>query len=287
MLIFNADTWVALPTMQRIADRKLSLHTAAPLRLPNCASDTDALASIFSSLSCNDTSKQPHSIEEQKCTETSWKEMQKEVDGMPSAWTLVTISFADGKLLLTRQRPLSMPIAVRLPVAGSLEHLQSSLREILQESDETLKVGGCPEGRTSLADDEKRAWWRTRRALDVRMGQLLTDAERQLLGCWKGLLLGSVPSFCQHSVKQVVSEFAQQVYTSANGLHSATQVDEMLLEACICALPWLSDDEAVHCLAQLLGWEPCSPCSAAPLPLPRQKLLQSVLVLTDGELQQN
>ncbi|KAI8612609.1 peptidase family C50-domain-containing protein [Chytriomyces sp. MP71] len=139
--------------------------------------------------------------------EISWKPedlSSQVIERLPATWTVVSLS-ADPNLddlYVTRIRKDSTPAIFRLPMKRQairegedngfgLEALLTELHSIVSENNNTTKVAAsvAAENRDQTRE-EKSAWWATRRELDDRMKDILTQLEKYWLGGFKGLLIG-------------------------------------------------------------------------------------------------
>ncbi|XP_066065014.1 separin-like [Chamaea fasciata] len=87
-------------------------------------------------------------------------------------------------LLLTRLERGAEPLSVRVDT----RRRQAPLSEILQEFERIQR-----EQREANACTERRLWWERRSQLDQRMQRLIQSLDREVLGCWRALLLPRDP----------------------------------------------------------------------------------------------
>lgn len=141
---------------------------------------------------------------------------------LPVGMTVVGLAHdGSGQLIASRWRHGSAPVLLRRDVPAALEATSLALR--LADADDASAIDEDEDGRAQRAavdDDtvachaermaalaaentqsiaaptrteaEKAAWWKRRRRLDARLGCILKDTERALLGPWRGLLLGEL-----------------------------------------------------------------------------------------------
>ncbi|XP_076966940.1 separin isoform X2 [Tamandua tetradactyla] len=85
-------------------------------------------------------------------------------------------------LLLTRLEKDNSPVTVQIPTAQNKLPLSSALNEFDAIQKAQKENSSCT---------DKREWWTGRLELDHRMEVLITSLEKDVLGCWRGLLLPS------------------------------------------------------------------------------------------------
>ncbi|XP_037702376.1 separin [Choloepus didactylus] len=85
-------------------------------------------------------------------------------------------------LLLTRLEKDNPPVTVQIPTAQNKLSLSSALNEFDTIQKEQKENSSCT---------DKREWWTGRLELDHRMEVLIASLEKDVLGCWRGLLLPS------------------------------------------------------------------------------------------------
>ncbi|XP_058164126.1 separin isoform X2 [Dasypus novemcinctus] len=85
-------------------------------------------------------------------------------------------------LLLTRLEKDNRPVTMQIPTAQNKLPLSSALNEFDTIQKEQKENSSCT---------DKREWWTGRLELDRRMEVLITSLEKDVLGCWRGLLLPS------------------------------------------------------------------------------------------------
>lgn len=83
-------------------------------------------------------------------------------------------------LLLTRLEKDTPPVTVQIPTAQNKFSLSSALKEFDSIQKEQKENSSCT---------EKKEWWTIRLELDRRMQALITSLDKQVLGCWRGLLM--------------------------------------------------------------------------------------------------
>ncbi|NXI22543.1 ESPL1 protein, partial [Sterrhoptilus dennistouni] len=84
---------------------------------------------------------------------------------------------------------------------------QAPLSEILGEFERIQR-----EQREANACTERRLWWEKRCQLDQRMERLIQSLDRDVLGCWRGLLLPRDPQNCpldQQELSQLILELRE------------------------------------------------------------------------------
>uniref|UniRef100_A0A8C3WZR1 separase n=1 Tax=Catagonus wagneri TaxID=51154 RepID=A0A8C3WZR1_9CETA len=108
---------------------------------------------------------------------------------IPSGVTVCVLALATlqpgtmgNTLLLTRLEKDSPPVTMQIPTAQNKLSLSSALKEFDAIQKEQKENSSCT---------DKREWWTGRLELDHRMEALITSLEKQVLGCWRGLLLPS------------------------------------------------------------------------------------------------
>ncbi|XP_006095790.1 separin [Myotis lucifugus] len=106
---------------------------------------------------------------------------------IPSEVTVCVLALASlqpgtvgNTLLLTRLEKDNPPVTVQIPTAQSKLPLSSALKEFDAIQKEQKENSSCT---------DKREWWTGRLELDHRMEVLITSLEKDVLGCWRGLLL--------------------------------------------------------------------------------------------------
>ncbi|PWN33877.1 uncharacterized protein FA14DRAFT_65992 [Meira miltonrushii] len=180
----------------------------------------------------------------------------QEGQGLPSHWTVVSISFARERncMLLTRrdggqegQSSLySIPVDRQSRREGEEEEDTSTvdaileqLRQIIAESNEATHSA---QNLQSL--DARKAWWTKRRLLDAKLKALLCVVEKTWLGAFKSVLLESLSSseenkaFLQSSLQAVFAKscVSQSVKgRKASKQDISTEIDDQILER-FCAL---------------------------------------------------
>ncbi|KAF6118547.1 extra spindle pole bodies like 1, separase [Phyllostomus discolor] len=106
---------------------------------------------------------------------------------IPSGVTVCVLALATlqpgtvgNTLLLTRLEKDNPPVTVQIPTAQNKLPLSSALKEFDAIQKEQKENSSCT---------DKREWWTGRLELDHRMEVLITSLEKEVLGCWRGLLL--------------------------------------------------------------------------------------------------
>ncbi|XP_060678360.1 separin [Hemiscyllium ocellatum] len=131
-------------------------------------------------------------------------------------------------LQLTRLRKGRVPVTVGIP---------ASVSTVLSEFDSILA-----EQREISNETELKAWWDGRTSLDRRMRELVESLERDVLGCWKGLLLTAPPD----------PQLDVEAAAVCDLLGGPRDSDQELLKAMLGASSVLSDSD-VQSLADRLG----------------------------------
>ncbi|XP_052666207.1 separin [Harpia harpyja] len=116
---------------------------------------------------------------------------QTQLQQIPSGVTvcvLTIVSIQPGSvgdtLLLARLEKGTTPVNIRIPTALAKAPLRSVLSDFDAIQKEQKEVNSCT---------DKREWWLRRSELDRRMKSLIETLETQVLGCWRGALIPTVP----------------------------------------------------------------------------------------------
>ncbi|NXE16903.1 ESPL1 protein, partial [Lophotis ruficrista] len=116
---------------------------------------------------------------------------QAQLQHIPSGVTVCVLTLASVQpgsagdtLLLTRLERGTAPVSIRIPSALG----KAPLRSVLSNFDAIQK-----EQKEANTCTDKREWWLRRSELDSRMKSLIETLERQVLGCWRGVLIPGGP----------------------------------------------------------------------------------------------
>uniref|UniRef100_A0A8B9NR50 separase n=1 Tax=Accipiter nisus TaxID=211598 RepID=A0A8B9NR50_9AVES len=116
---------------------------------------------------------------------------QTQLQQIPSGVTvcmLTLVSIQPGSvgdtLLLARLEKGTTPVNIRIPTALAKAPLRSVLSDFDAIQKEQKEANSCM---------DKREWWLRRSELDRRMKSLIETLETQVLGCWRGALIPTVP----------------------------------------------------------------------------------------------
>ncbi|XP_041371410.1 uncharacterized protein LOC121384969 [Gigantopelta aegis] len=147
------------------------------------------------------------------------------VDNLPSEWTVcqfsvVAIPANPSRLFLTRLRSRHKPVTVELcgyftPQGGNILPEFSS---IMAASRDSMKV------------TDKNVWWQIRRDLNNRLQDVLEAMESCWLGCWRGLLLGSLQDKEDEDLLRTAAENLAEKIAAEFDLHIGLDVAETLIE---------------------------------------------------------
>ena len=119
------------------------------------------------------------------------------IDSLPDNWTVVSISVSEDKstLFISRQRPQQEPLIFAIPLERHNRRESEDADQQLTFADaaeelETIKNSANDAARraASLKNEGKEAkvaWWAERKALDLRLQQLLQNIEFCWLGAFK------------------------------------------------------------------------------------------------------
>lgn len=121
-----------------------------------------------------------------------------DINALPDKWMVVNITLTEDKtaLLISRQRPKHEPVVFYVPLKGrreeeSEEHFtfddaSAELQEILELSKEATSDAATIKSEDKEAKSE---WWARRKALDLRLKELLENIEFCWLGAFKVRIL--------------------------------------------------------------------------------------------------
>ena len=107
----------------------------------------------------------------------------------PPAWRMVQVTI-DGNdkpgpgLLITRYQKEAEPVILRIKSVPQ-KHQKNFMNDLV----EILELSN-----NSIVDKDPETFWKVRKALDLRLKQLMQSVELAWLGPWKGLFLGSIRS---------------------------------------------------------------------------------------------
>jgi separase len=114
-----------------------------------------------------------------------------QVDQLPTNWTFISITVTEDRntMILSRQRSHREPLVFCLPLDrqgrrdGNDEHF--TFIDAIQELDSIIRDSNSTAlgAKNVKGHDQKVQWWETRRALDKRLGELLSNIEF----CWLGV----------------------------------------------------------------------------------------------------
>ncbi|KAK9236358.1 peptidase family C50-domain-containing protein [Lipomyces kononenkoae] len=128
---------------------------------------------------------------------------QKEyVDIIPDHWAAVSIALLEDSedLIVSRFQANESPFLLRLPLnrhcsrdadedSFSFNDALSEMQDIISKSNDTAQASRNIQ---NGAKSEKQQWWAERRALDLRLKELLDNMEYSWLGGFKGILSGNI-----------------------------------------------------------------------------------------------
>ncbi|KAK9370996.1 peptidase family C50-domain-containing protein [Lipomyces kononenkoae] len=126
---------------------------------------------------------------------------QKEyVDIIPQNWAAVSIALLEDSedLIVSRFQANESPFLLRLPLnrhcsrdadedSFSFKDALSEMQDIISKSNDTAQASRNIQ---NGAKSQKQQWWAERRALDLRLKELLVNMEYSWLGGFKGILSG-------------------------------------------------------------------------------------------------
>ncbi|XP_066299642.1 separin-like isoform X2 [Branchiostoma lanceolatum] len=174
---------------------------------------------------------------------------------LPEGWTICSMalvsinpcchgnSLNQQLLVITRLQGDSEPLIIKIPISQALLE-----REILMKL-ETIQH----DNKTSMAIQDKKLHWKARQELDSTLKDLTKAMENDLLGGWKGMVLG--PHGDRKRVKQLNSATTNVCKT----LGSDNEVDFHLLRLLLDSWPHLRKRHKQDSLAYLLGTSTSSP----------------------------
>ncbi|KAJ1677649.1 separin protein, partial [Spiromyces aspiralis] len=139
---------------------------------------------------------------------------------LPRTWVVVGVSIDPfvGSIFVTRYQGGRDPCVLRLPLASndmppptnvtnegtcemSYAGVLAELRDIIEASDQSMR-----QGRECETREQKEEWWKNRKQLDDRLGDLLHRIEAAWLGDFKGILANT------HIVSEcALDEFRQEL----------------------------------------------------------------------------
>ncbi|XP_071490017.1 separin-like [Diadema antillarum] len=145
------------------------------------------------------------------------------------------------RLVVTRLQRGREPIIIQLPMTGC-EDITKTFERILTESKETVK------------ETDKKIWWTTRQRLDEQMQSLTKDMENNLLGCWKGAILGN------HGNEKAASQLSKLAKKLHKSIQQESQKDVSMshCELLIDSYDHLSRQQTNVGLSSLTGLQPGS-----------------------------
>lgn len=162
---------------------------------------------------------------------------------LPHNWLIVTIDVCEysGDLILSKlDRQKAYPVYFKIPFSRratprTFSSIQADLKSIIQESNDSTKSSFTS---TINTRDDRRAWWKLRFDLDLRMKALLDELEQHTLGGFRGLF--DTPDTTESTYQDFANGLAD-VWNSA--CKPKISLDAALVDIFFCASPWNSDGE--------------------------------------------
>ncbi|XP_078580868.1 separin-like [Branchiostoma floridae x Branchiostoma japonicum] len=171
---------------------------------------------------------------------------------LPEGWTICSmtlVSITPGNnvnqqlLVITRLRADSEPLIIKIPVS------QATLEGEILRKLETIQH----DNKTSVAIQDKKLYWKARQELDSMLKDLTKAMENELLGGWKGAVLG------RHGDRRREKQLSSAATNVCKALGSDNKVDCQLLKLLLDSWPHLRKRQKHDSLAFLLGSSTGSP----------------------------
>lgn len=111
---------------------------------------------------------------------------------LPNSWSVVTVDICSltGDLVLSRYATGNeTPILIRVPFGrqnremSTFKHFEKELNEIVAESNQSTKSAVTSTVKTK---EDRKAWWKLRFSLDIRLKGLLEKMEKTVIGGFRG-----------------------------------------------------------------------------------------------------
>ncbi|KAI8497177.1 Separin [Branchiostoma belcheri] len=168
---------------------------------------------------------------------------------LPEGWTVCSMALVSINpschgnklnqqlLVITRLQANSEPLIVKIPISQAMFE-----REILMKL-ETIQH----DNKTSVAIQDKKQYWKARQELDSLLKDLTKAMENDVLGGWKGVVLGS------HGDKKREKQLNSAAANVCKALGSDNRVDCQLLRLLLDSWAYLRKRHRQDALAFLLG----------------------------------
>jgi hypothetical protein len=210
----------------------------------------DQLSHIFDKLETCDTTSHLESVQKlfdyRNYSSDDFQELAK---SLPPTWTICGLSLAsnDTELIFSRWTSHSPPLVFRVELGedNSLQDAKSILDSILEENKNSLEQA------KNLQKEKWAEWWEIRDELDERMKDLTVQLEESILGCWKGMLLGSLEDASKHHDSIQLLEAVKKILQPKKS--DALELDENLLNVFVHSVAHLSEPQIMQCIATLIG----------------------------------
>ncbi|XP_035700353.1 separin-like [Branchiostoma floridae] len=174
---------------------------------------------------------------------------------LPEGWTICSMALLSitpccygnnvnqQLLVITRLRADSEPLIIKIPVS------QATLEGEILRKLETIQH----DNKTSVAIQDKKLYWKARQELDSMLKDLTKAMENELLGGWKGAVLG------HHGDRRREKQLNSAAINVCKALGSDNKVDFQLLKLLLDSWPHLRKRQKHDSLAFLLGSSTGSP----------------------------